>query len=65
MNSLTLAGVRGQQDKEFLQNYEKRIPIGRMAEINEYNGAILFLSSNASSYMTGSNLVIDGGWTAI
>jgi NAD(P)-dependent dehydrogenase (short-subunit alcohol dehydrogenase family) len=65
VNSLTLAGVRGQQDKEFLQNYEKRIPIGRMAEINEYDGAILFLSSNASSYMTGSNLVIDGGWTAI
>ena len=65
VNSLTLAGVRGDQDKEFLEKYEQRIPIGRMAEINEYNGAILFLSSNASNYMTGSNLVIDGGWTAI
>tara|TARA_B100000900_G_C20601996_1_gene726053 strand:- start:2938 stop:3744 length:807 start_codon:yes stop_codon:yes gene_type:complete len=65
VNSLTLAGVRGDQDKEFLEQYEKRIPIGRMAKINEYNGAIIFLSSNASSYMTGSNLVIDGGWTAI
>lgn len=65
VNSLTLAGVRGDQDKEFLEKYEQRIPIGRMAEINEFNGAILFLASNASSYMTGSNMVLDGGWTAL
>ena len=65
VNSLTLAGVRGNQDKEFLEKYEQRIPIGRMAERNEFNGAILFLASNASSYMTGSNLILDGGWTAL
>ena len=62
---MTLAGVLDDQDQRFLDAYCKRIPIGRMANLDEYNGAILFLSSSASSYMTGSNLVIDGGWTAI
>jgi NAD(P)-dependent dehydrogenase (short-subunit alcohol dehydrogenase family) len=65
VNSLTLAGVFNDQDDEFLAAYCKRIPIGRMANSSDYNGAVLFLSSQASSYMTGSNLIIDGGWTAI
>jgi len=65
VNTLTLAGVKGNQDKDFLIKYKQRIPMGRMAESHEYSGAIVFLLSNASSYMTGSNLIIDGGWTAI
>lgn len=65
VNSLTIAGVFNNQDKDFLNEYTKRIPIGRMAKPSEYNGAVLFLASNASSYMTGSNLILDGGWTSI
>jgi NAD(P)-dependent dehydrogenase (short-subunit alcohol dehydrogenase family) len=65
VNTLTIAGVFNNQDEEFLKAYNLRIPIGRMAEVHEYNGAIKFLCSEESSYMTGSNMIIDGGWTAI
>jgi NAD(P)-dependent dehydrogenase (short-subunit alcohol dehydrogenase family) len=65
VNSLTIAGVFNNQDKDFLEAYCARIPIGRMAQEQDYNGSVLYLASKASSYMTGSNLVIDGGWTAI
>jgi NAD(P)-dependent dehydrogenase (short-subunit alcohol dehydrogenase family) len=63
VNALTLGGVFNSQDKKFLKNYGNKVPMGRMANQDEYNGAILFLASEASSYMTGSNLIIDGGFS--
>ncbi len=64
-NLIVLGGVFNNQDKEFISNYCAKVPIKRMAYEDEYNGTIIYLMSDASSYMTGSIITLDGGWTAL
>lgn len=64
-NALCIGGMENNHDKNFVKKLAKLIPMGRMAKKNEYNGAIVFLCSDASSYMNGSLLVLDGGRTII
>jgi len=63
-NTIVPHGVDNQHDEAFKQNFRRYSPLGRMCDVRELRGPFVFLASDASSYMTGSTLVVDGGWTA-
>ena len=63
VNAISPGGIKRDQDKKFIQKYEARTPLGRMASEEDFIGIVVFLASDLSAYVTGQNIVIDGGWT--
>jgi NAD(P)-dependent dehydrogenase (short-subunit alcohol dehydrogenase family) len=61
VNAISPGGVKSGQNEIFMQRYGARVPLGRMAESDEISGAVIFLASRASTYVTGQNIVVDGG----
>lgn len=64
VNSLTPGGISSGQNKTFDDKYSNRVPLGRMGQASELTGALIYLASDASSYVTGQNLIVDGGLSA-
>ena len=65
VNCLSPGGIYNKQDKKFVKKIKQLIPLNRMANFDEYNGAIVFMCGDESKYMTGHNLIIDGGRSII
>lgn len=65
VNTVCPGGIFDNQNKVFLQNYNERTPLKRMGEVSEVAGVVLFLATEAASYITGATIMVDGGWTAI
>ncbi len=65
VNAISPGGIYDNQNMTFVQNYEKRVPMGRMGSPDDISPAVIFLLSNDSKYITGQNIIIDGGWTCI
>ncbi|KZC99065.1 MULTISPECIES: SDR family oxidoreductase [unclassified Thalassospira] len=64
VNTVTPGGIERGQDEQFVSRYEYKTPLGRMATNEDIAGAVAFLLSNDAAYVTGQNLIVDGGWTA-
>ena len=60
-----VAGKSSQQEKNFVKNYSKKVPLKRLGEPEEIANVITFIASDAASYVSGANIVVDGGWTVI
>ena len=65
VNAISPGGIKDKQPKSFITRYNQKCPLGRMGEVDDIIGALIYLASDASGYMTGQNLCIDGGWTSV